>query len=124
MTNQNKSSWLKKAGIAACGAALLLLFLVVFLPAMLPWPRAFDSNEWKSCTDHSIRYAMHKDFLSRHSVIGMTEASLIALLGKPDGRKPDEELSWDMGQAGGMDDNAIDFRLKEGKVVSFEVWGH
>lgn len=73
------------------------------MPAMLPWPRAFDSNEWKSCTDHSIRYAMHKDFLSRHSVIGMTEASLIALLGKPDGRKPDEELSWDMGQAGGME---------------------
>lgn len=91
---------------------------------MLPWPRTSDSEEWKRCTDHSIRYAMHKDLLSRHFVVGMTEARLTALLGKPDGRKLDEELSWDMGQAGGMDDNAIDFRLKEGKVVSFEVWGH
>lgn len=66
---------------------------------------------------------MHGDFLKRYAVVGMTKERLIELLGRPDGQS-DSGLSWDLGTYFGADDSAIDFKLKDGKVISFEVWGH
>jgi hypothetical protein len=89
---------------------------------LLPAPKIFDSKAWQTCTDHSERYAMHADFLRRYKVVGMTKEQLIALLGKPDGVS-DSELSWDLGCYFGADDSDIDFKMKDGKVTSVDVWG-
>lgn len=89
---------------------------------LLPRQRPFDPQLWRTCERHSDRYAMHWDLLKRYKVIGMKKQQLIELLGKPDGES-ETELSWDLGQYFGADDSAIDFKLKDGKVVDVTVWG-
>lgn len=110
---------LKKIGT---GIAIFLVLIVVLVIVQQPIPLPFNSEQWKNCQQHSERYQMHTDFLRHHHVVGMSRDELVELLGKPDTDSA-KELSWDFGQYFGADDSAIDFKLKDGKVVSYNVWG-
>jgi hypothetical protein len=94
----------------------------MIIPNIPPFPKPFNPQVWRKCLNPSERYAMHQDFLNHHNVIGMTKEQLIDLLGPPNG---DEKgaLTWNLGVAAGADDNYLEFQLRDGKVVSFRVWG-
>jgi hypothetical protein len=113
--------------VLASGAAIgigVIITLGIFVVARLqPASMKFNSETWKTCTDHSLRYRMSTDFLQTHKVVGMTKEQLEELLGHSDGES-NEKISWDLGQYLGADDSAIDFKLKDGKVTDVDVWGH
>ena len=108
--------------IVAIGVLVVAVCAVVIFLILPPFPKHFDPKTWRTCESPSERYAMHQDFLNHHKVIGMTKEQLIDLLGPPNG---DEKgvLTWNLGVAAGADDNYLEFQLRDGKVVSFRVWG-
>lgn len=106
----------------------LFLYLVFFYPYRTSWV-SFDSTEWKNGEtkfDENIRYRMHKNFLKKYEIVGMTEVDLVQLLG-PESRT-DKFKNWDlvywMGPEPGafaIDSIWLLFDIEDGKVKEFKV---
>lgn len=101
-------------------AGALLLILGIFIDRFIyPFPRAFDSQLWTTCKDHSTRLSMVDDLQKKYKLIGMTRQQIFQLLGEPSNPKDRTGAIWDMGRTSGLDDCtfSVDFDKNE-RVVS------
>lgn len=98
----------------------LLAFCAFFLWVMPPIPRAFDSKEWATCKDHSVRISMVQDLQKKYKLVGMTREQVFKLLGKPEGSMTTSTATYDMGATAATDDNFFYVNFDGDKVVSVE----
>lgn len=99
----------------------LSLMLVVVLVLTACVPQSFDTETWKAEPDE--RKDMVEDLFDRHELVGLTEAEVIVLLGKPEVRKESPlEYEYFLGYEGLM---KMSIRLlvltfdRNGKVIRY-----
>lgn len=100
--------------------------LVVIIAVTFAWiarttPQEFNSKRWQQ--DRHFRPRMLHNFLATHDLKGMSRHGIDRLLGVPSGqdsRQEDRYLYW-VGYAG-IDDNWLDIRFQEGRVVEVSVY--
>jgi hypothetical protein len=51
----------------------------------------------------------------------MKREQLLQLLGAPDGAKDAPEMAWDLGVAGGADDNTLLVKMKDDLATSYRI---
>ena len=100
-------------------ASLFAIFCgIAYIFPCQPPDENFEATCWRTCENHSSRYAMHRDLLHSVHIIGMTKEQLLELLGPPDTADANR-MSWNMGQTAENNDNWLDMCLKDGKVENF-----
>ena len=86
----------------------------------------FDSDKWKNWEETeetiSMRWNMTHDLKNKYELIGMTKDDIISILGKPD-YEGKNEISYFLGMSGyGIDTGSLTFKIKEGEIISYNIW--
>lgn len=83
---ENEIKRAKRRIIIAFSVLIAVLLIIAAAFCVYRYQRTFSQEKWLSNADG--RYMIVDDMLEKHQLIGMSEADVIALLGKEDGDGP------------------------------------
>jgi len=108
--------------IVAMPFVIPVIIMCLHIPAREPSPLPFNAEKWFSTRQLADRYAMLEDLKKQHKLLGMTEAEVYRLLGKPE-----RELSFDgfviyrLGAVGDDSVTELHIHFDKGHVDKVEV---